>query len=155
MEFCIAENIYNLRKTHGMRQEQLAEALDVSIAAVSKWERGQATPDLVNIVRLSEMFDVSVDALIGYQLDGGACKEYEELIHKLQKEKKFDEAASEAEKALSKYPNNFGLVYQCGEMYSLKGFESVDEKSIERAIDLFKRAINLLSQNIFDLQINF
>lgn len=40
MKILIAENIRNMRKQRGMMQEQLAEALGVSVAAVSKWERG-------------------------------------------------------------------------------------------------------------------
>lgn len=40
MKILISENIRNMRKQRGMMQEQLAEALGVSVAAVSKWERG-------------------------------------------------------------------------------------------------------------------
>lgn len=40
MEFMLAQNICKLRKAKQMTQEQLAEALGVSFAAVSKWERG-------------------------------------------------------------------------------------------------------------------
>ena len=40
MKLSLAENIYRLRKNNNLTQEQLAEALGVSFAAVSKWERG-------------------------------------------------------------------------------------------------------------------
>lgn len=40
MKLSLAENIYRLRKANNLTQEQLAEALGVSFAAVSKWERG-------------------------------------------------------------------------------------------------------------------
>lgn len=71
----------------------------------------------------------------------------EERIHNLQKEKRFDEAAIEAEKALIRYPNDFKIVYRCGEMYQLKGMETGEAKARERAIELWNRAILLLPQN--------
>ena len=46
MKFSLSENISKLRKEKGMTQEQLAESLGVTFAAVSKWERGVATPEL-------------------------------------------------------------------------------------------------------------
>ncbi len=147
MKICIAENIYNMRKAHNMRQEQLAEAVDVSVAAVSKWERGQATPDLIHIVRMAELFEVAVDALIGYQVENNACRECEERIFKLQQEKRFEDAVVEVEKALTRYPNDFRLVHRCSELYQIKGSETGDKKAIERAIELWNRAIGLLSQN--------
>ena len=68
MKLNLAENICRLRKENNMTQEQLAEALGVSFAAVSKWERGVATPELNLITDMADLFDVSVDVLIGYQL---------------------------------------------------------------------------------------
>lgn len=50
-----------------MTQEQLAEALGVTFASVSKWERGVATPELKLIAEMADMFEVSIDALIGYE----------------------------------------------------------------------------------------
>ena len=41
----LGSNIRNIRKQHGLRQEQLAEAMGVSIASVSKWENGKSMPD--------------------------------------------------------------------------------------------------------------
>ena len=147
MKIRIAENIRSMRKQHGMMQEQLAEALGVSIAAVSKWERGIAVPDLSYIVGMADLFGVSTDTLVGYQVLCGGINELEERIHSLQKNKNFEEASTEAEKALMRYPNDFRIVYRCGEMYQMKGMETGEASSLERAIELFRRAIPLLYQN--------
>lgn len=59
-----SEKILTLRKANDMTQEQLAEKLDVSRQSVSKWESGQATPELEKIVALSTVFHVSTDYLL-------------------------------------------------------------------------------------------
>ena len=64
MKLSLAQNISRLRKENGMTQERLAEALGVSFAAVSKWERGAATPELALIVEMAEYFHVSLDYLL-------------------------------------------------------------------------------------------
>ena len=58
------EKIQQLRKEHGMSQEQLAEKITVSRQAVSKWELGESLPDTDNVVQLSDIFDVSTDYLL-------------------------------------------------------------------------------------------
>ena len=60
----VADRIQNLRKTKGISQEQLAEAIGVSRQAVSKWESEQSTPDLEKIVLMSDFFDVTTDYLL-------------------------------------------------------------------------------------------
>lgn len=60
----IAEKITQLRKATGISQEQLAGALSVSRQSVSKWERGEAAPDIDKIVALSQYFKVSCDELL-------------------------------------------------------------------------------------------
>ena len=67
MKLSLSANISKLRKEHAMTQEQLAEALGVTFASVSKWERGVATPELNLIAEMADLFEVSIDALIGYQ----------------------------------------------------------------------------------------
>ncbi len=59
-----SEKLLTLRKANDMTQEQLAEKLDVSRQSVSKWESGQATPDLEKIVALSTVFNVTTDYLL-------------------------------------------------------------------------------------------
>lgn len=60
----LASKIYELRKAAGLSQEQLAEQLDVSRQSVSKWEAGQAVPEIDKIVALSQVFGVSIDSLL-------------------------------------------------------------------------------------------
>ena len=59
------ENLKYLRKREGMTQEDLAEKLNVSRQSVTKWESGQALPDIEKVKEIAYMFSVSVDALIG------------------------------------------------------------------------------------------
>lgn len=60
----VADRIQNLRKTKGISQEQLADAIGVSRQAVSKWESEQTTPDIDKIILMSEYFDVTTDYLL-------------------------------------------------------------------------------------------
>ena len=61
------EKIQNLRKQVGISQEQLAERLNVTRQAISKWETGECLPDIENILQLSDIFGVSVDYLLKNQ----------------------------------------------------------------------------------------
>lgn len=60
----IGANIVAYRKRNGLTQAKLAEKLNYSDKAVSKWERGESTPDVQTLVQLSELFDVSVNDLL-------------------------------------------------------------------------------------------
>ncbi len=56
--------VKELRKQRALTQEQAAEALSVSVQAVSKWECGQSYPDLETLVRLADFYGVSMDSLL-------------------------------------------------------------------------------------------
>lgn len=60
----LGEKIQKLRQQQGLSQDALAEKLGVSRQAVSKWERDEAVPELEKIVKLSEVFGVSLDMLL-------------------------------------------------------------------------------------------
>lgn len=53
-----------LRKRNGLSQEGLAEKLGISRQAVSKWESGQSIPDLNKLIKLSELYNVTIDSLV-------------------------------------------------------------------------------------------
>lgn len=61
----LAENIVTFRKNRGLTQAHLAEALNMTPAAVSKWETGAAVPDLDTLIALADYFRVSMDNLLG------------------------------------------------------------------------------------------
>lgn len=60
----IGTNISNLRKRQGLTQAGLAEKLNYSDKAVSKWERGESAPDILTLVSIAEVLGVTVDDLI-------------------------------------------------------------------------------------------
>lgn len=60
----IGEQIQKLRIEKGLTQERFAELMEVSRQSVSKWELGQAVPDVDKIIRMSELFDVSTDTIL-------------------------------------------------------------------------------------------
>lgn len=60
----LADKLILLRKKSGMSQEELAEKMDVSRQAVSKWEGAQSIPDLAKILQLSELYGVTTDYLL-------------------------------------------------------------------------------------------
>lgn len=60
----IAKNLVELRTQAGFTQLQLAEKLNYSDKAVSKWERGEAIPDIRVLIQLSELYGVSIDDLV-------------------------------------------------------------------------------------------
>lgn len=66
-ELHIAENIVRLRKAASETQEELATYLGVTKAAVSKWETGQAMPDVAMLPKLATNFGMTVDELMGYE----------------------------------------------------------------------------------------
>lgn len=147
MKLSLPVNISRLRKEHSMTQEQLADALGVTFASVSKWERGIATPELTLIAKMANWFGVSLDALVGFEVQCGGVVALEERIHDLQREKKYEEAITEAEKALLRYPNDFRIVYRSGELYAVAGIEQKEDKYLYRCIQLLEQSVLLLSQN--------
>ncbi len=60
----VAQNIAELRKNAGMTQFDLAEKLNYSDKAVSKWERAESLPDVQTLVELADLFGVPLDALV-------------------------------------------------------------------------------------------
>lgn len=64
IKLIIAKNIIDLRKRDGMTQAELAERLNYSDKAVSKWERGESVPDITVLKTIADMFAVKVDYLL-------------------------------------------------------------------------------------------
>lgn len=65
----LEEKLTHLRKREGLTQQKLADALNVSRQAISKWEVGTAVPSTDNLIHLGRLFGVAVDVLVNEQLD--------------------------------------------------------------------------------------
>jgi transcriptional regulator with XRE-family HTH domain len=61
----LGERLQNLRKENMLSQEKLADLVGVSRQAVSKWETGLSNPDTENMIKLGEIFNLSIDEIIG------------------------------------------------------------------------------------------
>ena len=70
MKLC--EKLYELRRAAGLSQEELAERLNVSRQAVSRWETGETIPSTDTLKEIARVFQVSVDRLLGYP--AGYCQ---------------------------------------------------------------------------------
>ena len=72
-----SENLKQIRKEHHLSQEDLAELLDVSRQAVSKWEQGQGYPEVEKLLLLSSKLNISLDSLMSVEIncDTGVKKE--------------------------------------------------------------------------------
>lgn len=87
-------NIAAYRKRFGLTQAGLAEKLNYSDKAVSKWERGESLPDVLTLVQLAELFEVTVNDLVvdpdELPADGGKVQKVMELVSEKALKRKAD-----------------------------------------------------------------
>ena len=74
MDNTIGKRISALRREKGLKQEDIAQALDVSSQAVSKWENDQSCPDISLLPKLARLLGVSVDILLSGEEDKPAVE---------------------------------------------------------------------------------
>lgn len=77
----IGETIANLRKQKGMTQSELAEKMNVTDKAVSKWERDLSCPDINTISKLADVLDVSVEELLKAKKQDYSNNKIKDLIN--------------------------------------------------------------------------
>ncbi len=145
MNIQFAENIKALRKEHEMTQEQLAEALGITVGAVHKWESKQSMPEIKLLIEIADFFETSVDSLIGYTWQNDSVTRIIEKFYSYIIEKNFDEGLRYAEKALKKYPNHFDVLYHAAELYMQAS--DFDHSLSWRTIELYQDATRLIAQN--------
>lgn len=112
MELNIGTNIKRLRLAKGLTQEQLADLLSISTAAVSKWEARNTYPDITMLFPLAEIFGVSVDELLGYD-EARSKAEIDKLLaeyQKLHQQGCFAEATAQIADARKKYPHDYSIM---------------------------------------------
>ena len=153
MEVRLSQNIKANRKRLGLTQEQLAEAMDVSVGTVSKWESAISVPDIETIVELADFFQESVDALLGYRWCHRSAGQTVEHLRTLENEHRYEAGAAEAKKALQKFPNQPEVLYECGELLYMAAIVQMNSpvcdkreearKNLALAIELYQKVAQL------------
>lgn len=111
MNLNIGTNIKRLRLEKGLTQEQLAELLCVSTAAVSKWESKNTYPDITLLFPLASIFGVSIDELMGYDVNSEKeISEYEEKYYQLWQARDGEALVSVMKEAIVRYPAEYRLL---------------------------------------------
>ena len=112
MELNIGMNIRRLRIAKGLTQEQLAELLTISAAAVSKWEARNTYPDITMLFPLAEIFGVTIDELLGYD-EARAKEDVDKILAEYQRlhmEGRFAEGTELIDHARKKYPHDYRIM---------------------------------------------
>ena len=112
MEITIGTNIKRLRTARNITQEQLSDAMNVTCAAVSKWERGETYPDISLLQPLAYFFGVTLDELMGYD-QKKIQAEIDDVIELYKKHRGYDynKAREIIVNAYRNYPNDYRIMY--------------------------------------------
>jgi len=134
----LAENLKKYRMKKNLTQEEIAEYLGIAAQSVSKWERGETYPDITFLPALANIFETSVDLLIG--MDTIRAEETRFSIHKkaveYQRSGDYDAAEKTYRDALLIYPNKPGMILGLASTLALKG-------NTNEAIELMERGLPL------------
>ena len=129
-------NLKKYRILKELTQEDVAEFLGITPQSVSKWERGESYPDITLLPALANIFETSVDLLLG--MDTIRAEETRYNIHKkavaYQRNGDLDMAEKTYRDALLIYPNKPGMILGLASTLALKG-------DTEEAIELIERGL--------------
>lgn len=138
------QKIKELRRSKDLTQERLAELLSVSPQAVSRWETGTAMPDISLLIPLANIFDITIDELLGRESEKAVAMEaYKKQIRKLLNEGNIPEVISLCRSINQKYPNDFTILHNLAHALVLNLFNgsgaTIDESNAKEAIGISER----------------
>ena len=134
----LAENLKKQRISKGLTQEDVASYLNITPQSVSKWERGETYPDIMLLPALANIFETSIDLLMG--MDAIRATEAKHNIHKkaneLMRSKRLDQAEQVYRNALLIYPNESGMMLGLASVLALK-------EECEKAVEWIEKGLPL------------
>ena len=133
----------NLRKQANLTQEKTAEILNVTPQAISKWERGFSFPDVDLLPTISQLFNVSIDYLLGASsLDKDvSVSSYIDDAEKLYENSDFNGAVTLINTALTKFPKNPTLMYQLAK--NKRALYINTPERLYEVIDIYNNCLNI------------
>lgn len=134
----LPENLKKYRIIKNLTQEDVAEYLHITPQSVSKWERGESYPDITLLPALANIFETSIDLLIG--MDTIRAEETRYHIHKkaveYQRRGDYDSAKKTYRDALLIYPNKPGMILGLASTLALMG-------NTEEAIEWMEKGLSI------------
>lgn len=134
----LSENLKKYRMLKNLTQEDVAEYLNITPQSVSKWERGDCYPDITFLPALANIFETSVDLLIG--MDTIRAEDTRYKIHQtateFQQRGDYQSAEKVYRDALLIYPNKPGMLLGLAGVLALQGKSEESIELMERGIPL-------------------
>ena len=132
------ENLKRYRILKNLTQEEVAKFLSVTPQSVSKWERGESYPDITFLPALANIFETSIDTLIGMDTIRAieTLKKIHETASGFQRDGDYYAAEKAYRDALLSYPNKSGMIMGLAGVLALQG-------NTEEAIELMERGLPL------------
>lgn len=159
----VGDVIYRLRKEKGITQDQLANFIGVSTAAVSKWESGISYPDIALLPILATFFNVTIDTLLNFKIelsDEEVMNIFSEC-EKLFSSGELNNAIDMCKKYITKYPYSYYLKLRIGFLFNMYSWKWMDEEKCKKvmgySIELFEdvaqncNKVDLVEQALFQL----
>lgn len=146
----IGKIIYKLRKERHLTQEQLANAVGVTVPAVSKWESGSSYPDITLLSPIARMLGTNVDFLLSYQMEM-AKSEVEELMRGIKEECEnagFRKGMTKAFNLLKEYPNSEYLKLEVAMSVVSYTYTIESDYTEEEYQEIYKLSTRLLEEVI-------
>lgn len=145
MKLYIHDKIKNLRKEQKWTQEELAERLNVSPQAVSRWETNSTFPDIELLPDIASIFEISIDELLGVNdlLNNDRIKKLITEANSYYDTNEVDKVVSKLEQAKKEYPTNINITLNL--IYALSALYNEDRNEVcERIIKLGNKIIDRL-----------
>ena len=132
----IAYNIKFLREMNDWTQQKLADELKISRSMITKWENNQLIPDIQSLIKLSDLFGVSLDYLVGNEIHRkDIIKEFKRIYRSHSVD--FDDEAIYLVEYIMKHPEFKEQVYRLSDL-SLKKQSSI-HKLLRHVIDEYEK----------------
>lgn len=132
----LQENLKKYRIKKNLTQEAVAEYLGITPQSVSKWERGESYPDITLLPALANIFETSIDLLVGMdeiRAEATRCNIHKKAVD-FQRKGDYDSAEKTYRDALLIYPNKPGMLLGLAGTLALKG-------NTTEAIELMERGL--------------
>ncbi|KEI86917.1 helix-turn-helix domain-containing protein [Clostridium botulinum] len=151
----IGEVIYKLRKEKGITQEQLANFIGVSTAAVSKWESGTSYPDITLLPVIATLFNITIDTLLNFKIEL-SDEEVMDIFNECEKlfsNGEIHKAIDKSKKYIINYTSSYYLKLRIGFLFIMYSWKSTDEEKCKEMIGYSIKLFEDVSKNCTKIEL--